>query len=215
MTPLPPHQAPEPARQPTTTQPTPRQEVEDHTSEQTRTNAGGRDSGVGPVTGEGNLVLVSPQGPLHISMSGSGSGPEVMGDVTPAHDTETDSHQPRKDRPRRSERERSAARQKTNREQVRQQAARRHQEDEQRLIQQAAAASGRTEREVREELESLARRVRGTQQGDVTPPQSRTQTGKHATADTTPVHVVGDGHITVTQGSTVTRSTRTRQGGVQ
>ncbi|GAB3462469.1 hypothetical protein [Actinophytocola sediminis] len=44
--------------------------------------AAGRDGGVGPVSGEDNLTLVSPQGPVHISTSSPDGNPGVVGDVT-------------------------------------------------------------------------------------------------------------------------------------
>ncbi len=167
-------------------------------TEQPRT---GRDSGVGPVSGEGNLVLVSPQGPMHISMSGSGSGPEVVGDVT-THDTPDSTRTP----------------QETVWEKDRRDAAQRRQEDLQRLVQQAAEATGQSEHEVLQDVERTQQRLQAARQGDVTPhpnprrannadratdrarrnaERDRARTRNRGTNSRT-IDVTGDGHITIT-----------------
>lgn len=188
----------------------PHREVEDHTThtDGSNTRTGGRGtgraSGVGPVSGNGNLTLVSPQGPLHISRSRDGY--TVRGDVTSVHNDTGRTGQRR----------------------VRSDAERRFDEDQARLVAQAAEASGRTEREVLDEIDQVQQRARrAARQGDVTSTcdstsdaaarrtarkadrveRDQTQAqfrdrGSHGSAG--PVNVVGDGNVTITGAGRVT-----------
>ncbi len=80
----------------------------------------GRSGGIGPVTGDGNLVLNSPQGPLHISMSGRSSKPEVVEDgasnAPQRHTSKSDPAQARQPDRKSRQTQRTKSRQNTGRE---------------------------------------------------------------------------------------------------
>lgn len=147
-----------------------------------------RDSGVGPVTGEGNLTVVAPEGLLNISMSES--GPRIVGDVTSPREQE-----PRQRRPDTAAKPLSAA---PSGEDLAREVADVLARRERRSDQLAAEAGERA----REDAKFARTYERPQDTAPVAPAEPAPRRARG------PVDVVGDDNITITRGGGVTRRRR-------